>query len=536
MTKTKPSEYPSYETEVVACDTSFHDMLRKLKGQKGYAVDLAWIQKAYDKAKELHGDTRRHSGVLYLRHPLAVAMTLAKLRCKTSVIAAGLLHDTLEDCEYTYEQMRGDFSFEIADIVEAVTAVKKEEQSMENVSPEYQHQFLDLLTDAKLIKSYVQREALLVRMADREHNLATLEACSPEKRRQKVEQTMQFLIPAAKLLGIRYFEVTLNNYCMKHEDLIADERLGVMLAEGQSAKCSYGSIVSDKNEITKASGYAYGQFDDILAAAMCQDSFFEYPEYNPFARMRGAGNRYVPERRRLVGPYEIAKQLPVGQNEFQRQDVYLNEFILTYKESLGQNPLSQFLRIHKAYLEPYGICFQVLPSDDEKEIRLLLTDLMENNYCFRLLPEEYLMDYFLGDSKPLAGGGRGWAKDATRPKIPLVYSYSDYKGLKKYADEIPRGATALDFAFAISTSLALTVREVKIKRYIKDSAISFSDSDHSYPLGTPLHEGDVVHFVADYFPDHKRDIDNAKIEWFSDITTETARRALIEHFKAKMGS
>ena len=115
---------PNYESEVKECDDIFKSIIRFIKRQPNYDVDYVLVKNSYEKAKDLHGNTRRHSGVLYLRHPLAVMESLAHLKCKTSILAAALLHDTMEDCGYAYENLRDDFKDEIAEIVSAVTAIK----------------------------------------------------------------------------------------------------------------------------------------------------------------------------------------------------------------------------------------------------------------------------------------------------------------------------------------------------------------------------------------------------------------------------
>ena len=81
------------------------------------------VDKAWETAKQLHQDSRRKSGELYICHPRSVMEELARLRCKSSILAAALLHDTMEDCSLTYEQLREDFSYEVAEIVSAVTAI-----------------------------------------------------------------------------------------------------------------------------------------------------------------------------------------------------------------------------------------------------------------------------------------------------------------------------------------------------------------------------------------------------------------------------
>ena len=113
-------EIPAYGDEIKECDDIFKNILRYIKKQSGYEVDYPLLEEAYETVKELHGNTRRHSGVLYLRHPLAVMESLSRLKCKTSILAAALLHDTMEDCNYPYESLRSSFKDEVAENVDRI--------------------------------------------------------------------------------------------------------------------------------------------------------------------------------------------------------------------------------------------------------------------------------------------------------------------------------------------------------------------------------------------------------------------------------
>lgn len=148
---------PALELELEECDRVYDNICKAIKKQPGYVVDWQLVDKAWETAKRLHLDTRRKSGELYICHPRSVMEELAKLRCKSSVLAAALLHDTMEDCSLTYEELREDFSYEVAQIVDAVTAIKKEEKDADphfaSMTPDEKHAFLDRLTDAKLIAS-----------------------------------------------------------------------------------------------------------------------------------------------------------------------------------------------------------------------------------------------------------------------------------------------------------------------------------------------------------------------------------------------
>lgn len=530
---------PPYEKEILDCDNIFNNILRTIKRQPGYVVDIPLLTKAYTTAKKLHGDVRRHSGVLYLRHPLAVMETLSRLMCKTSVLAAALLHDTMEDCKLTYESIRKDFSYEIAEIVSAVTAIKSEEKANDqyfaSMTADEKHAFLDQLTDAKLISTAYQREAFLVRFADREHNLSTIDACKPGKRMEKIASTRAFLIPAAKKLGMRYFEIVLNDYCLKFEGEDYTKNASVWLLE-------------NRNALTRVSGRAYSRFDQALQDALETQDMFAFPKFNPFAKLRGVKREGEDEmqtaQRRVLLAYELQQQLQPGSN-FERSHLDLWEVILTCRSSSPVEMLERFISLYQEHLKREGMFFRHL-GHDQDAVFLRLTDRYENNYRIVLIPESKLETYFIGDPNGdrLTMIDEEAPGDALRPQI-TVYSYSPRKGYKKFSKCVPFGATALDFAFIISPALAYTVKTARIHTWKGDPATPlFSEDDYRYPLRTILNDGDVVYFDADYFPkatgqepsgvdSGNVSIPHATIDWFADINTEYAKKCLIRYFKDK---
>ena len=526
---------PSYEDELAECRRIFDAIVKNISHQHPSA-DTDLLEKAYNKAKELHGKTRRHSGQLYLRHPLAVMETLARLMCKSSVLVAALLHDTMEDCEYTYEEIREDFSYEIAEIVSAVTALRETENShtkeFDLLTESEKHDILDTLTDAKLLQSKYQREAFLVRFADREHNLATIMACTAEKRRLKIEQTEAFLIPAAKRLGMYYFVVTLSDYCLRYRDT-------------ETSYSPLPLICQCRNEYAAVSGQAFSKFDDMMKAAIDSQQFFEFSSYCPLSPARSgkrtdSGDPYM-YRRRLLCPYELAQQiapdLSLSQARllvFDRQSVCLNEIVLTCKSQDKREILAQFLSLYREKIKPSGI-FLKYDSEDDDSVTLLLTDQLENNYRIVLLPSAKLEKRYIGDSNggTIALVSEDSIADAVRPQI-TVYTYSKGKGVFKYPQRVPQGATALDFAFIVRPSMAFTAKYAQIKKFQNGQFRPFSDSDYRYPLKTVLNDGDIVHFDADYLETKGEGIkvikNNVCMEWFAYINTKRAARCLIDYF------
>ena len=170
-------------------------LLRKIK-ENGNNVDVDLIIRAFEFAKEAHKDQKRESGEPYITHPLDVAIILTEFGMDTSTIVAGLLHDVLEDTDCTYEEMSKLFSEEIANLVNGVTKLgkfeykTKEEQQADNVRKM-------LLAMAKDIR------VIIIKLADRLHNMRTLKyKKKKEKRIKTAQETLDIYAPLAHRLGM----------------------------------------------------------------------------------------------------------------------------------------------------------------------------------------------------------------------------------------------------------------------------------------------------------------------------------------------
>lgn len=158
-------------------------------------ADLKLIRDAYDFAKNAHDGQHRASGELFIFHPLEVAMILADLELDTVTVAAGLLHDVVEDTQYTIEDIEKIFGPEIALLVDGVTKLgklefkSKEEQQAENL----RKMLLAMAKDIRII---------LIKLADRLHNMRTLKSMPEEKQKEKAIETLEIFAPLAHRLGI----------------------------------------------------------------------------------------------------------------------------------------------------------------------------------------------------------------------------------------------------------------------------------------------------------------------------------------------
>ena len=159
------------------------------------ADSLAMINKAYEVAKKYHEGQFRKSGEPYLQHPLEVAFMLASLRVGPATIAAGFLHDVVEDTPYTLDQLKADFNDDVASIVDGVTKIGQLKYITQEKALAKTHQKI-LLAMAKDVR------VILVKLVDRVHNMRTIEFQPDEKRRRICQETLDLYAPLAHRLGM----------------------------------------------------------------------------------------------------------------------------------------------------------------------------------------------------------------------------------------------------------------------------------------------------------------------------------------------
>ncbi|MCI5849529.1 MAG: bifunctional (p)ppGpp synthetase/guanosine-3',5'-bis(diphosphate) 3'-pyrophosphohydrolase [Lachnoclostridium sp.] len=190
-------------------DVLFETLIKELK--KYHPSDeLDIILKAYDIAREAHKDQRRKSGEPYIIHPICVAIILAQLEMDKETIVAGILHDVVEDTMYTVEDITRLFGEEIALLVDGVTKLTQlnyKADKVERQAENLRKMFLAMAKDIRVI---------LIKLADRLHNMRTLEFMKPEKQKEKARETMDIYSPIAHRLGISKVKVELDDLSLKY--------------------------------------------------------------------------------------------------------------------------------------------------------------------------------------------------------------------------------------------------------------------------------------------------------------------------------
>ena len=173
--------------------------------------EIAFVMKAYEYASEMHKDQKRKSGEPYIIHPVNVAIILADLDMDVETIIAALLHDVVEDTPATYDDVKNLFTEDIANIVDGVTKLNKlNYKSSEAFQAEnLRKMILAMNNDIRVI---------IVKLADRLHNLRTLEYMNEEKRKQKAKETIEIYAPLAGRLGIFKIKWELEDLSLRYLD------------------------------------------------------------------------------------------------------------------------------------------------------------------------------------------------------------------------------------------------------------------------------------------------------------------------------
>lgn len=174
------------------------------------STDISMIQKAYEIASDAHKDQKRKSGEPYIIHPLCVAIILADLELDKETIVAGLLHDAVEDTWMTVEEVSNKFSPEVALLVDGVTKLGQLSYSADKVEVQAENLRKMFLAMAKDIR------VILIKLADRLHNMRTLQYMRPEKQQEKARETMDIYAPIAQRLGISKVKVELDDLSLKY--------------------------------------------------------------------------------------------------------------------------------------------------------------------------------------------------------------------------------------------------------------------------------------------------------------------------------
>lgn len=269
-------------------DITFYDLIEKVRKYNDDDDELRIIGKAYNYAKEKHFTQKRITGDDYITHPLNVAYILTDVNADYKAICAALLHDTIEDSDGSFQEIEKLFGYDIANLVECVTKINRINfnSDSEQMAANQRKILVGLASDVRV---------LIIKLADRLHNMRTLYVFSPEKQQRKARETLEILTPVAHRLGMYKIKSELEDLCLRYLNPSAyfdileklnykktemDEAVGKMLDEVSSLLKEHGirheikgrskSVYSIYNKLSK--GRSFNDIYDILALRVLVDT------------------------------------------------------------------------------------------------------------------------------------------------------------------------------------------------------------------------------------------------------------------------
>ncbi|MBR0403985.1 MAG: HD domain-containing protein [Eggerthellaceae bacterium] len=469
------------------------------------------IMHAYRTAAELHkGVLRKDNKTPYIDHPVSVAEIVAENGGDQNMVIAALLHDTVEDTEYTLESLSVTFGQDVADIVDAVTHV--EAIIPDSVTNDHQRRlikdYIDGLSNAKLLdpSNPQSGKAIYLKLADRLHNMRTLDNCSKASQNKKASDTLQFFVPLAKLIGSKYFERELSELCFSYlqPDL-------------------YDEITSAYEETRSRNSRHVESFMVMLDMALRKAPVGQQPLF----RKVSSGSCKCYQIRNLLGdtrPFNSTGSFP-------KSSIYLYEIVLEYQGADEYEMLPRFIDIYDSELRQNGISLRIdfnYPS--RSVIAIDLRDRYFNRFLVILRPPA-------GNSE-ISDYASLFPPDASITEMPekVITVYS--KDGQPY--QMAEGSTVLDFAFRIHPDLGCSAQSALIRRgdssfqIIPDQdlgeIIISTPADVRSVISRPLQDGDHVLIIADS-NDRGEPVYHARYEWFSYVKTPYATEKLSEFFK-----
>jgi len=431
-------------------------------------ANLKKISKAFDFAAQAHSKQKRSSGELYIYHPFEVAMILTDLKLDTASIVTALLHDTVEDTGITMQDIEKEFGSDIAKLVDGVTKLAKIEFQPEHIkqAENFRKLFLAISEDIRV---------LLVKLADRLHNMRTLGHRSIEKRLKTAHETMEIYAPLAERIGIHKFKNELQDlaFSVLHPDIkkSIQSRLRFLRKEGSSI---VETIIKEITQTLEAAGIkaevtgrektacsiwrkmerknvAFEQLADIIAFRVMVDNISDC--YNALGAIH---TKY----HMIPGEFKDFISTPKTNNYQSLHTIVMGPEQKCIEIQIRTESMHEIAELGVAAHWAYKQKQSVTDGTQYRWIRELL-EILENTSS----AEEFLEN----------------------TKLEMYYDQVFCFSPKGELIALPRGATPVDFAFAVHTDLGLRCIGAKINGRI-------------VPLKTALHNGDQVEILKSKTP------------------------------------
>src|ERR1700687_5583841 len=467
--------------------TKFRELMNRMQDNRPHD-DLSIIKNAYDFSLKHHEGQTRASGEPYLVHPLEVALVLAEMKMDPVAVAAGLLHDSVEDTSVTIVDIRKDFGEQVAHIVEGVTKISKidcvsrEEQQAENL----RKMMLAMVDDIRVV---------LIKLADRLHNMRTLEHLPPERQQKIAKETLEIYAPIAHRLGMGKIRGELEDLGFRYVDPIGYEQ------------------VHDAVEARRKAGEAFmTRVEGVLREGLKEAGITGRVE-SRIKRLYSIHKKLLRQRISIDQVYDLYAMRVVTNSV---QDCYavlgiihnlwrpvpgrIKDFIAMPRPNLYQS-------LHTSVITETGETFEIQIRTEE--MHKMCEEGIAAHWKYKDGPVSAQDEQRLAWLRQVVE----WQRDVSDPneflstlKVDLypeeVYTFTP----KGKVLVLPRESTPIDFAYAIHSEVGHSCTGAKV-------------NGRMVPLRHKLHSGDIVEVITQ--PGHKPSRD-----WLGIVKSSRARNKI----------
>jgi RelA/SpoT family (p)ppGpp synthetase len=471
-------------------------LLSKIKSYNRFSNNVP-LNKAYNFALEAHKNQKRVSGIPYIAHPIAVADILAELKLDSATIITGLLHDTLEDTKATYDVVLNEFGKEVADLVEGVTKISALEEKIEDNSQAENFRKLIIATSKDI-------RVLLVKLADRLHNMRTIDAFQSDFKKKRIaKETMEIYAPLADRIGMNTIRDELEDLSFSVLNSEARNLIIERLKLIKNNRLDNFNVISDEvGMLLKENGV---------------EAIITGREKTPFSIWRKIQNKKISLehltdiigfRVMVNSTNECYKTVGVLHSKYSAIPFKFKDYISTPK-------INKYQSIHTAIIGPIKQRIEVQIRTHE------MNDFAERGIAshWKYKNSEKLSDLalkqydWLRDLVEIMETGNSPEHYYEFTKLQMFQENVFCFTPKGAVIKLPKDATPIDFAYAVHTNIGNT-------------AIGCRVNGNESALQTNLYNGDTIEII------NSKNV-SPSLHWISSSKTGKARAAIRRYWQDK---
>jgi GTP diphosphokinase / guanosine-3',5'-bis(diphosphate) 3'-diphosphatase len=487
---------------------TIEEVIKVIKA-KNPKVNIDFVRKAYKFAEKAHRGQKRKTGEDFIQHPLIVTYTLAKLSLGTKTLASALLHDVLEDSNYTLDQIKKEFGSEVAFIVDSLTKLKgiklrgkEDEHYLENL----RRMFLAMGADVRTV---------IIKLVDRYHNMLTLNPLSPDKQYQIAKETLEIYAPIANRLGIGEIKGALEDMAFRYVYPKTYKKVDKMTREKYKERTVFtNKVIKRIKKILKKEGieildihgrakHLYRLYLKLKKHNMEIDEIYDLvairivvPEVKDCYETLGIIHKYYKPLIKRIKDY-ISLPKPNGYRS-------LHTTVFTREGK----PIELQIRTPEMHEEDeFGIASHWLYSDEKSLVRLLPRRGKNRRKDLAKLKEELAWTKQLRSWQEKANSSsqeffEGLRIDFLKDRIFTFTPKGD-------VIDLPEKATPIDFAYEVHTEVG-------------NSAVGAKANNKKVPLDYLIKNGEVIEIVT------QKGKKTPDVKWLDFIKTNKAKMKIKE--------